>query len=382
MSRTRPASFDSLERKKFVKAILDLTEEKDNMGWSPDEFFTYLDKCGIPPKCKKGKVLPDRRNDLLTTTQKAAQDWGIIFYHTGKKGMNQYFVDNRVARFRKLTGRRPDDAIIYSGSKRGFKRRLTTKKHMNVSDFYKLKKHPVVLVEDEVHIDRENSVEVEAGIEVEEQLAPNSPLETIGTVETIHIDMKPMVDPHVQPDYHQHMNENANIQMDEDNSEDDEFLEEMDDIDELIANDDPLEVLDQSANFYIDECINTKGENFSNIEKYTYESRFYLVSTFLEREKFISDFSLSSLMKFNQEKLANFNECMEAKYQDINIRDQYDNSAVEYCCALNMALKFPTEISQEDLPKYWEICSEFHGKKLSDRYLLEKLNVIRPLYMR
>ena len=84
-------TYDSILRQKYVERLLYFVIQKDNGGFTPDEFAKHLTSNGISPKSIKGrrnplgKTEPDPRNDFLFTVQKAAQDYGIFFYHHGTR---------------------------------------------------------------------------------------------------------------------------------------------------------------------------------------------------------------------------------------------------------------------------------------------------------
>ncbi len=127
-------SKDALERSKFISALLEFVKIKGNYGFELHDFFNYLDSINLPAKSRKktgdGTWIPDRHNDFVTTAQKAAQDWCIIIFYYHKV----YYIDDRSAKYLKLNGKKPLNATIYSGSKRGFTRRVNTKRILTIVD--------------------------------------------------------------------------------------------------------------------------------------------------------------------------------------------------------------------------------------------------------
>lgn len=356
---------DSAERNKFVKAILDFTTEKDNSGFTPEEFFEYLDKIGLRAKSKIISTNePNRRNDLLSTTQKAAQDWGIMFLHVGQKGNNKYYVDDRTARYRKLSGRRPKDAVYYSGSKRGFARRLKTKRSLNISDFDSVNEKITEMV-----FDNQLEDEIEQILKGEYVDDEKDGQNTKKSEEDSKNDEDLVIDSSLQPDFHSRKRMKIGNEVEEgmeDNVNDN--------IEDSVSKWDENKMISALKN-----CIQMRS---CDLQKYGFEGRFYFLTTFLLNEGLIPNMDFTTIFLLDQDKIKMMYDQVTQKYANI-FRDHIDEDSYvyEYACAMKAAFSFPLQMS-EDTHLYWEICSKYNRNKINSDEVLKLLKAIKPEYVR
>ncbi len=342
--KSRRLTKDSKERDIFVQALMNFTVLKDNMGFTPSDFFNFLDEQKIPAKSKKlvnGVLTPNRRNDFLETTQKAAQDWGILYFYQGKKPNTIYYVDDRTARCKNLSGRRPVTSIIYSGSKRGFVRRMKTKKQHTVENFFDNKvQQNVVVVET---ADNKNDV-------------TQDKLDNMQMIQGLRLP--------------QSTSEIAFPEVEDfgDINEDETDYELMDDEEQTVV--EPSNEEMEEINNVMSKCLNLQNEHIS-LRKFAFENRFYFVTNFLVQEKYIIKPTPLVLKKIKKQTLLDFRQQLLEKYKNVS------ESMIEYVKAMFKSFEFPLSISDDEqkLSKYFFHASLFGLKKVPDSAIIEMLKL-------
>jgi hypothetical protein len=396
------------QRDKFVERILYLVIERDNQGFTPLEFKNYLSSYGIVSKKKKNPTSTKEinlQNDLVSTLQKVAQDYGVLFYHHGTRGNKQYYVDDRTARFFQLSGRKPEDAKFHSGSKRGFQRRKNKPhdKQLSLQRYWQqLKQREFEICESNKHQQQQNIFdtnqkdirnenikfdydnnstimdenEVDAllfnedlieqvwGCDVEEteknetdQLSPlrSSSCEAdglnlphIGLIEENSNEwINEMRLPHVMQQQDEQQEEQATI----------------------------LSLFDGKDEPSCTECI---GNVKPCLLKYCFEGNFYFSSTFLLQEKIVTN--VNELEKITENELKDMYREIEENWHRRQSMGQIEDTAVlHYYGAAKKAFALPLQLSVPSLKKYWKIAFMFHEKKRSNESILDLLVKLVPL---
>jgi len=136
--------------------------------------------------------------------------------------------------------------------------------------------------------------------------------------------------------------------------------------------DDLLQLLDYS----VDDCLSLTR---TTLRKYSYENRFYFVSTFLHREELIPDVQYETLSQIDHEKLDRYMQVIRDRYfpasgqtKDlVDMYDRYGNSAWTYVGALLNSFKYPLELCPAAMQRYW-MCAVDHHTNARKPVAIEK----------
>jgi hypothetical protein len=363
-------TYDSQQRQKFVEALVNLVTDIDNEGFTPDDFSTYLATHGIMPKSKKDNRTPDPRNDLLTTIQKAAQDYGICFYYHGVRGKKLYYVDDRTAKCAKLRGRKPSGAVYHSGSQRGFARRIRKpkEKQLDVEDFFR------------------------------------SIRQTVNEPEADEFDFDDIFDPSLDDDFDNpddcircegegtnDVGDGLNqpyigliTQEGDDTTLDDTTLDDttMGDttMGDTTMDDTTTSIEEESSrreqtNYPYPHCI---PNDQSSLVRYSYEGNFYFVSTFLLQENLVA--SQDELTDITPESLKRYRRDIQELWKRRKVRDKIheEDAIVHYFKAADTSFMLPLQLPLSSLERYWRMCGYFHDKARSQNYIMKNLSSLVP----
>ena len=112
--------------------------------------------------------------------------------------------------------------------------------------------------------------------------------------------------------------------------------------------------------YSIDDCLFLTQ---THLRKFSFENRFYFVTTFLLREQFIKDVALDTLCTITVEQLHAIRKRLEIRYRHHEIYYAYDEtgySLEEYLSSMYSSFTFALSIAKENIEEYWKICETFH----------------------
>ena len=349
-------TYDSILRQKYVERLLYFVIQKDNGGFTPDEFAKHLTSNGISPKSIKGrrnplgKTEPDPRNDFLFTVQKAAQDYGIFFYHHGTRSKKKYYVDDRTARYLKLNGRKKEGSVFHSGSKRGFERRKrkSVEKQLTIEHLY------ASLAQIQNDQDAKEQTDDDDDIDIDVLLSniDNDFSETNEEKEEIETQCE--ADGLNLPHF-------GLIEAEWSDKEDD--------------SPDSAETQESEQEYFYLECIRNTRQSLS---RYCFEGNFYFVSTFLLQMGIVDD--LSQLVNITELRLKEMQTVIERQWSVKKTEEDTDEdmNTMHYFEAVGQSFVLPMQLSVPGLKRYWEIASMYHNKEATDESVLEYLTQIVP----
>lgn len=139
--------------------------------------------------------------------------------------------------------------------------------------------------------------------------------------------------------------------------------------------------------YSVEECVTLQ---FAHLRKFSYENRFYFVTTFLLREGVLDELSVDTLMKIDHNKLQKLRRILTEKYLNIiwndirarNITDEYGNPITIYMSAMEASFLYPLELCNPSLLTYWQCAYDFHTKSFETSTLEDRLVKNRPLNCR
>ena len=143
----------------------------------------------------------------------------------------------------------------------------------------------------------------------------------------------------------------------------------------------------ESTDYSVNECISLQT---TCLRKYSYENRFYFVTTFLLKEGALEELSIESLIEIDEDKLRMVRQTFRDKYHSIvwsgvglcDIVDDCGNTVTAYLSAMESSFLYPMELCNTSLLTYWRCAYDFHTKKFTGTTLENRLVENRPLNCR